>query len=203
MLNSDKVRKLYNGEYNNKVTVGYSPELDNIHRKEGEEWTDENGDVWFIKNGIRQKKPREKTIIHEKICKNCGRDIRFADTYRLDIKTWTHTGLCFECFFKNETRLKESGKWEEFNELRDLKNERAFLKDFISKCEEAYKECDDENNIVKKYFNSDGSYDSWDCEEVMKTIKHDIEEDLKYAKERYEKINNRIVELMKNQENNS
>jgi len=193
MTNREKVERYLKGNYE-KNSFGYVPDLYNSTRKEGEEWEDENGNKWVLKNGVRIPKTNEEGIIHREICKDCGKDIRFSDTYRLDIKTWRPTGLCFDCYYKYETKLKEEGKWEEYNKKRNLENERSYIKDCLKKFDEALKWCEEKKDKPLEFCNSDGSIEKWDNKESVEALSKQIQEDIKHYNNRLKVV---IEELKK------
>ena len=192
--NRERIKQLLNGDYTSNK-VGYTPDLLNSNYKEGDIIKSENGDEWEIKNGVRVKKAKEATIIHREICKECGKDIRFSDMYRLDIQTWRPTGLCFDCFYKNETRLKEEGKWEEFNKRRNLEYEISYIKDCLSKFKEALDWCIEKKDKPIEFYNSDGSVEKWEGKEDVDALEKQIREDIKLHEDRLKQIQEELKKL--------
>lgn len=201
MTNKEKVEKYLKGDYE-KNTFGYVPELYNSTHKEGEEWTDDNGNKWVLKNGVRTPVTNEEGIIHREICIDCGKDIRFSDTYRLDIKTWRPTGRCYDCFYKYETKLKEEGKWEDYNKKRNLENERSYIKDCLKKFEEALNWCKEKKDKPLEFINSDGSKETWEDKASIDALEKEITSDIENYKKRLDAVIKEIKKLNeKNKEN--
>lgn len=193
MSNIDKIRDYLNGT-KNSIKIGYVPALEDRDKKEGDTWVDDSGNAWVIKNGVRVKQPKPAKIIHRKICKECGSDIRFSKTYYLDIDTWNATSLCYECFFKNETKMKVKGTWDEFNNKRELRRRRSIIKEHITKFEEALQWCKDKKDKPIEFINSDGTIEKWEGKEDVESLENMITTDLEDLKKQLEDINAKLKE---------
>lgn len=175
------------------VQVGYDPKLENANRKEGEEWEDDNGNKWIKKNGIVKKIPKKASIIVEQRCKNCNADVRFGNY--LDNQVWPKTQFCYDCFIEEETNLKLMGVWKEFNELRDLRNEKAMLTDIKQKFEETKSWVEKNKDNPVSFVEEDGSVEKWDGLVDYDKIYTDVNADLKVIYERLSTIDVRMNEL--------
>lgn len=176
------------------VQVGYDPKLENANRKEGEEWEDNNGNKWIKNNGIVKKIPKKASIIVEQRCKNCNADVRFGNY--LDNQVWPKTQLCYDCFIEEETNLKIMGVWNEFNELRNLRNEKAMLTDIKQKFEETKHWCEQhKDGKPVTFIEEDGSTEVWEGKEDYSKIYEDVTADLKVIYERLSTMDIRMNEL--------
>jgi hypothetical protein len=175
------------------VQVGYDPKLENSNRKEGEEWEDNNGNKWIKKNGIVKKIPKKASIIVEQRCTHCNADVRFGNY--LDDQVWPKTGMCYDCFIEEETNMKIMGIWNEFNELRNLRNEKSMIEDIRQKFEESKKWVEDNKKNPVSFVEEDGSIEKWDGLVDYDKIYEDVTADLKVIYERLSVIDDRIKEL--------
>lgn len=168
------------------IQIGYDSNLENTARKEGEIWEDSKGKKWIWKNGLKRRLPKKATIIVEQRCKECNADVRWGNY--LDLRVWSKTKMCYDCFNKSETKMKIDGVWEIFNQLRDLRNEKDFLLDYKKKFEETKKWCEDNQGKPIEFFNEDGSVEKWEGKEDLTKILNDVNTDL-------EKVNTRLSEI--------
>lgn len=176
------------------VQVGYDPNLENAKRKEGEQWEDGYGNKWIMKNGYKKRLPKRATIVNEQRCKHCNADIRFGNY--LDDQVWPKTQLCYDCFIEEETNLKIMGVWKEFNELRDIRNEKAMLNDIKQKFEETKHWCEQhKEGRPVTFVEEDGTTEVWEGKEDYSKIYNDVTADLKVVYERLAVIDERIKEL--------
>jgi len=109
-----RMRNIITKKYGDKTTTqtGYTKQY--IEYKEGDVWV-ENGKTWTIKNGLKQTITRldavKKSILLPLICPNCNKAIK-SET--LNKKMWPIHKMCFDCVIKMETKLKQEGKFEEY-----------------------------------------------------------------------------------------
>lgn len=191
MANIDKIKEYLSGK-RKESKIGYEPTLDDKNKKEGDTWIDSAGNSWIIKNGSRTRQSKEAKIIHRKICNGCGMDIRFSKIYYLDIKTWNASSLCHECFFKNETKMKLKGTWDEYDKKRELKSKRSVIKEYINKFEEALKWCADKKDKPIEFYNSDGTVEKWEGKEDVESLEKLITTDIKDLKKQLEEIDEQL-----------
>ena len=175
------------------VQVGYDPNLNNSKRKEGEEWEDSQGNKWIWKNGYKKRVSKRASLILEQRCTTCNADVRFGNY--LDDQVWPKTHLCYDCFIKNETDLKLLGVYEEFDRLRDVRNEISILKDRIKNFQEAEKWCEENTGKFVEFVKEDASIERWEGLENYDKLLENIKGALKKANEDLEKYTNEKLEL--------
>lgn len=175
------------------VQVGYDSNLDNSKRKEGEEWEDSQGRKWVWKNGSKRRVPRKATLINKQVCKQCNADVRWGNY--LDDRVWPKTQLCYDCFTKNETRMKMDGTWEYFDKIRELKNEKSAILDYKKKFDETLNWCKQNENKPLEFINEDGSIEKWENSDGLEKIKEDVTKDLDFINARLAEIDGFITDL--------
>lgn len=132
----ETIGQIMDGE-NPFIQVGYTPKAK--RRKDGEEWTDSKGRSWKKVNGAVVSVNKQMDLIREslrQVCSVCGQRIDFSGD-KLDHKIFPKTGKCFDCLQFEETLLRIEGKYENYEELKMLKNKLGKLHDFKQKVEEA------------------------------------------------------------------
>ena len=176
------------------VQIGYDSNLENNTRKEGEEWEDGQGRKWVWKNGFKRRVPKKAKIINEQRCKSCNADIRFGNY--LDDRVWPRTKFCYDCFIKEETDLKLMGVWDQYNELREIRNEKSMLLDLKQKFEETKAWCEQhKEGRPVTFLEEDGTTEVWEGKEDYSKIYNDVNADLKSLNERLNTIDVKIKEL--------
>jgi hypothetical protein len=111
-----RLRNLVTKNYSDKTVsqVGYTKK--HIDRKEGDIW-EENSKTWTIKNGIKMTVTKldlvKKTLQIPLTCPKCSRPMNkgHIDKYMYSIHK-----TCSDCVFDHETKLKVSGKFEEYQQ---------------------------------------------------------------------------------------
>lgn len=189
--NIDIIRDYVSGE-RPFIQIGYTENLNNSSRKEGEEWEDSQGKKWIWKNGTKRRVPR-KTIVVEKRCKQCKSDVRWGNY--LDDRVWPKTQLCYECFTKNETQMKLNGTWQYFDQARDLRNERSVLKEYKKSFDETLKWCKDNEGKPLEFVNEDGSIEKWETGADVEKIRADVTRDLDIINARLSELDGFIKDL--------
>lgn len=174
------------------IQVGYDAKLDDINRKEGEEWEDSQGHRWKKENGYRKRISKHAKIVIEKRCKCCNKDTRWGNY--LDDRVWPKTSLCYNCFVERETKMKIAGVYEDFDKLRELKNVKSFLLDTKQKLEEAKEFCKKNQGEPIKFFEEDGTIERWHGVEDYSKLLENINLDLKTLNVRLETIDSEIDE---------
>lgn len=142
-------------------------------RQVGDVWEEKNerGEVvaiWEQKKGYRVRRaPNADALDQIKVeleqFPNCLPDCRVPNhlkTSRLDKRFRAKFGRCADCQFRFETRLKQQGKYKQYEQELMLANAESF-----------FKNADTEIEVVAKhlagdiqYANSDGSMDTWGAE---------------------------------------
>ena len=126
--NLQKVQDMLDGNYKNKVQVGYGDQ--EIERHEvGDIWTDSDGIEWEQKNGyrVRINNKMANVGIFKGHCKTCNKGILKPwdkDTYKAD-------GRCYHCQLNYELDLQfdKPIRWWAYRRLKDLKNMTSIEKD--------------------------------------------------------------------------
>jgi hypothetical protein len=123
------MRNLITKDYSAKTQtqIGYTKE--NIERKEGDIW-EENNKNWTIKNGIKMtisKLDNVKKILQLPLmCPNCNKHMK---DFELQRKMYSIHKMCFDCVIKFETKLKISGKYDEYEQNMFIKGLTKYVKE--------------------------------------------------------------------------
>lgn len=175
------------------IQVGYTADSDFASRKEGEIWEDANGKKWIKKNGTKRaiNNVNSSTIESTKRhCKDCNMDIRWGNRY--DEILYNKTGRCQECLAKFETQLRLTGKYEEYEQNKLLRNQLSQAKEFRSKVQESYDFVSSHQKI--SFPNGDGTLDEWTIERRENILK-DLKADLKKIDKQILKIEKKLEKL--------
>ena len=126
-------KKLFKGEEIPKVH-GYEGENEEVKvRAVGEIWTDKDGKEW--KQIGANTKVRTETVFDKlrklaRSAPNCPKEVCTCDTTKfLDKRMVAMKGLCFDCVQEYEQKLKDAGKYEDYERKTMLENEKSFLLD--------------------------------------------------------------------------
>ena len=120
--NLQKVQDMVDGNYKNKIQVGYSG--DEKQREIGDKWTDSDGNHWEQRDGYRTK--NTSNIAHyswDEKCKDCKKLI----LKKRDRATYNRMDRCFYCQLDFEVMLKskkighKGSKWDFWVKLQELK----------------------------------------------------------------------------------
>jgi hypothetical protein len=189
-----KSRVLFKGEELPKVH-GYEGETEElIIRQAGEIWTDKEGKEWKqvgINTKVRTDTMFDKLRKELRTAQNCPKEVCTCDpTKFLDKRMLAMKGMCFDCVQDHEEQLKKDGKYEDYEKVTMLKNERSFL-------QEAKLRMNDSREYLDKnpeFMNEDGSYEMWDLPNKKKLIK-DLDRDLEELETRLEVIEEELEPL--------
>ena len=107
----ERLRNLVKGKGGERTTqgIGYT-KADEFH-KEGDIW-EADGRKWTIKEGIKQnitKLDKFKKAAVPLFCPSCGTIMN----KQLDPHYYKAYGVCLDCAKKEETQIKNLGKWDE------------------------------------------------------------------------------------------
>jgi hypothetical protein len=130
--NYETIQKVLDGE-NPFVQFGYSVPVK--RRKEAEEWVDSKGNCWKKINGAIIRVNKQADAIREMVqakCSKCGARIDFSCD-KLDHKVFPRTGKCYECLEMDEFELRMTGKFQDYEKLKLLKNKKGLLIEFKEK----------------------------------------------------------------------
>lgn len=190
----DDVKKLLAGQHNSqqKVQVGYTEvnKDDNVSRKIGDKWFDEDGNEWEQKNGYKLKLGKEwQQELHDYLntFPNCQKEnCTCMFPKKLDEKMRRIHGMCFDCVVKMEHKIRLEGKWDEYEKRKLKENALAWLK-------EAEKDKDAvASELSRMEFTNDfGDNEKWTTpfnkEEMLKKIENEFTEFKKNFIEKLEK----------------
>jgi len=156
--NMDIVRGYLAGE-RPFIQVGYVG--DDSTRKEGEIWEDSSGKTWIKKNGYKKRVNKLGKVSSEslkKICSVCSADVRWGSD--LDDKIFPKTGRCYDCNVAFESKLKVQNKFENYEKIKVLQNQRGFCLDLKGKLEESINYLKTSSDDIV-YLNEDGTKEVW------------------------------------------
>jgi hypothetical protein len=187
-----KSRVLFKGEELPKIH-GYEGEVEKlVIREKGEIWTDKDGKEWKqvgVHNKVRTDTIFDKLRKELRTAQNCPKEICGADSTKfLDKRMITLKGMCFDCVQEHEAKLKEEGKYDDYEKSTMLKNERSFLQEAKLRMAES-REYMDKN---PEFMNEDGSYEMWDLPNKKKLLE-DLDNDLEELEKRLETIEEELV----------
>ena len=139
--NLQKVQDMLDGNYKNKIQVGYSKTKK--QREIGEKWIDSDGVEWEQKQGYIYKVPTMPSVgIFPHQCKDCGKNCSPKTSKPWDRDVYKADGRCYYCQINYEAELK-TGKpvrWFAYRRLKDLKNMESIEKDMIQWIDELEKQ---------------------------------------------------------------
>jgi hypothetical protein len=124
----ERMRNLIKGksDKSSELQVGYTAKKEN--HKEGDIW-EENGKKWTIKDGIKQTYTKLDKVKKEAIlplfCPSCKSLMK----KRNDSKMYKIHKMCFDCVIDMEAKLKNEGKFEEYERNMIAKNAEDYIDD--------------------------------------------------------------------------
>ena len=139
--NMQKVQDMVDGNYKNKIQVGYSKTEET--RKVGDKWTDSDGVEWEQKEGYIYKIPSMPSVgIFSKQCKDCKKNCSSKTAKPWDRDVWKADGRCYHCQIDFEENLKfdKPIRWFAYRRLKDLINMDALEKDMVQWVDEITEE---------------------------------------------------------------
>ena len=126
--NLQKVQDMVDGNYKNKIQVGYSSQDEK--REIGDKWVDSDGNHWEQRDGYKTK--NTSNVAHHSWDEKC------SDCEKLILKAWdkdTHKadGRCYHCQLNYELDLKFDApiRWFAYRRLKDLQNMKSLQKEMI------------------------------------------------------------------------
>lgn len=156
-----------------RIQVGWTPPK--VERKEGEEWIDNDGKKWTVKNGIKQSISKLETAKTPWFCPRCSK----AMPHRLDTKMWRMRGFCMDCAWKEETEMKRLGTWEAFEKKKLTENLIDYLKDKLAELQDAH-----DNISAPEFIHADNEkilmIEKWDMD--LDTVRKDMAEEIEKLK---------------------
>ena len=141
-----------------KNTVAFGEQKEFVKREVGEQWTDDEGNIWEQKKGYKIKLGKLSELRNEiNTFPKCKKEVcTCTNPNRNDLKMKSIHGMCFNCGIDMEHQLKIEGKYEEYEREKMLGNGKAWLKQAELE-KEALKVA-----IKARYINEDGSVEEWD-----------------------------------------
>jgi len=124
----ERMRNLIKGKSgeSSELQVGYTAKKED--HKEGDIW-EENGKKWTIKDGIKQTATKldkvKKEAIMPLFCPSCGSMMK----KRNDVKMYKIHKKCFDCVIDMEAKLKNEGKFKEYERTIVANNAESYLND--------------------------------------------------------------------------
>ena len=150
----ERMRNLIKGKTGEsaEVQVGYTTKK--VNYKEGDVWT-EGGKAWTIKDGIKQTATKldevKKAAILPLFCPSCGSIMK----KRNDVKMYNIHKKCFDCVIDMEAKLKNEGKYKEYE--RNIVANNA--EDYLDDLEQYLLEAINESNT--QYVSERGEVERW------------------------------------------
>jgi hypothetical protein len=141
-----------------KNTVAFGEEKEFVKREVGDQWTDDEGNIWEQKKGYKIKLGKLSELRNEiNTFPKCSKEVcTCTNPNRNDLKMKSIHGMCFDCVIDMEHKLKIEGKYEDYEREKLLGNGKAWLKQAELE-KEALKVA-----IKARYINEDGSIEEWD-----------------------------------------
>jgi len=141
-----------------KNTVGFVEQKEFVKREVGEQWTDNDGNIWEQKKGYKVKLGKLSELRDSlKDFPNCKEGCTsHMNPTRNDLRMKVIHGMCLDCVIEMEHELKMEGKYEEYERSKILENAKAWLK-----------QAELEKDTIKlamqaRFVNEDGSLEEWD-----------------------------------------
>ena len=176
----ERMRNLIKGSTGEsaELQVGYTAKKED--HKEGDIW-EEGGKQWTIKDGIKQTATKldrvKKEAIMPLFCPNCGSLMK----KRLDAKMYKIHKTCFDCVIDMEAKLKNQGKFEEYERNIIAKNAEHYIDDLEQYLLEKI------NTSNTQYVSERGEVERWkggiDKEKFVSEMKENFKNFRKQVKE--------------------
>lgn len=170
-----RMRDLITGNVGDRTQVQVGYEKQSHDHQEGDVWED-NGKVWTIKNGIKQTVTKydalKRLVVLPLACPDCGRPMKVNEYNK---KMWAIHQKCFDCVIEFETKLRQEGKFEEYQSNIMNANKDALLDDAIVAI-------DDWTNIKETFVNEAGDVEAWAGSGVSKEEIAKLKEQIKELK---------------------
>ena len=124
--NLQKVQDMLDGNYKNKIQVGYSSQDE--QRKIGDKWVDSDGNHWEQRDGYKTK--NTSNVAHHSWDEKCS-DCEKLILKKWDKDTYKADGRCYHCQLNYELDLKfdKPIRWYAYRRLKELINMESIQKD--------------------------------------------------------------------------
>jgi len=130
----ERLRNLMQGKYGNKTTTGIGYSKPDEFHKEGDIWEYDDR-TWTIKDGIKQNITKldkaKKAHLMPLMCPSCNKVMKNKN----DKSYYNIHKSCFRCVILKEEKLKQEGKWEEYQrniKNTEIDNKIIDFKDYVS-----------------------------------------------------------------------
>ena len=178
-----------------RTTIGFEEIPTYVRREVGEQWQDENGDMWEQKAGYKVKLGKLHQLRQDlKKFPNCVKETcDCKNPKRLDEKMRAFHGMCFDCVLSMESKLRMSGEYDRYEKKKMLENAKAWLKQSQFE-KEALKVA-----LKMKFINENGSVEEWNgfnMDELLSKLDYDFE---KLRKEYIQKLEQELEEQRKHE----
>jgi hypothetical protein len=202
---------LTGGEYQKEAFVSFAgADKQEIKRKVGEKWTDENGRSWEQTEGGRIEFSELGDIMAEtrayldKLNSCKADDCKTIKLGRVDKKLVSKTGYCATCLAKKELEIKLDGLWGAYEDYKIYNNMISYGKDVVSQFQQAYNDAKQEYQVVQE----DGTIEKWSMERNVDELKAEILADInrfseeiqqatKLRNEAWDKLKDKSYDLVK------
>ena len=157
-----------------KNTVAFDAEKEFIKREVGDQWNDDEGNVWEQKKGYKIKLGKLSELRSEiNTFPKCSKEVCTCMTpNRNDLKMKSIHGMCLDCVISMEHQMKIDGTYGEYERKKKLENAKAWLT-------QAELEKDTIKLAMKaRFVNEDGSLEDWDggsWEEIEEKIETEFQ----------------------------
>jgi len=202
---------LTGGEYQKEAFVSFAgADKQEIKRKVGEKWTDENGRSWEQTEGGRIEFSELGDIMAEtrayldKLNSCKADDCKTIKLGRVDKKLVSKTGYCATCLAKKELEIKLDGLWGAYEDYKIYNNMISYGKDVVSQFQQAYNDAKQEYQVVQE----DGTIEKWSMERNVDELKaeiladinrfsEEIQQAIKLRNEAWDKLKDKGYDLVK------
>jgi hypothetical protein len=168
---------LTGGEYEKNTQISFSgADKQEVKRKVGEKWTDDNGKTWVqyeagkIETSELSDTMQEVRAYLDKLntCKsdNC----KTIKVGRVDKKLISKTGYCLHCLTIREAQIKFDGLWEAYEDYKIYSNMIAHGNDIVAQFKQAYRDAKQTYEVVQE----DGKIETWSMERDVEELKAEI-----------------------------
>lgn len=166
----NRIRNLITKKFGDKTTTQLGYTKQEVEHQEGDVW-EENGKKYTIENGIKISVSKLDTVKKlfqmPFLCPNCNKPMKKPV---LDKKMWSIHKKCFDCVIEYETKLKNEGKFEEY-ERKLVKNS---LPSYIKDLEQAFNEFINESK--ESFVTEEGDVEDLKGTGNIETLKKEFEE---------------------------
>lgn len=194
LKNIQAIRQFVDGTHatQTKIVVPVTErKKEEVQRKVGDIWYDEDGVKFEQKNGYVVKHGKLDDLRKElKVFKNCPKEAcTCTNPSKLDLKFKAMVDKCADCVFVEETKLKIEKKYDEYETKKVLENGKSWLREA-----EREKEIIKETYIQElKFVHDSGDIEKWEGmptkEEMLKRIDDEF---LKFKEQFIDKLERKL-----------